>query len=96
MRMNRDGTGTARAVLSTPLIAIVAACGGGGDTGPPPPPDVGVSQPIRREVTVFSEHLGTTEAFESVEVRARVTGELEQITFEPSTTVSENDVLFVI
>ena len=49
--------------------------------GSPPPPDVGVAQPIKRHVTVFSEHLGSTAAFESVEVQARVTGELEQISF---------------
>ena len=64
-------------------MAVAAA--DGTETGAPPPPDVGVAKPIKRDVTVFSEHLGSTEAFESVEVRARVTGELEQINFEPST-----------
>lgn len=62
----------------------------------PPPPDVGVAKPIQRDVTVFSEHLGSTAAFESVEVRARVSGELEQINFEPSTTVKEGQQLFLI
>jgi RND family efflux transporter MFP subunit len=73
----------------------MTACGGGAPA-PPPPPEVGVTKPIRRDVTVFTEHLGSTRAFESVEVRARVTGELEQITFEPSTQVQEGEVLFVI
>jgi hypothetical protein len=66
MRMNLFGNGAIRALLLITPIAIVTACGGGGDTAPPPPPDVGVAQPVRRDVTVFSEHLGTTEAFESV------------------------------
>jgi RND family efflux transporter MFP subunit len=57
---------------------------------------VGVAQPIKRDVTVFSEHLGSTRAYESVEVQARVTGELERITFDPSTIVREGDLLFVI
>ena len=96
MRMNFHGGGLIRCLLLIVPAAAQMACGGGGDAAPPPPPDVGVTQPIRRDVTLFSEHLGSTRAFESVEVRARVTGELEQITFEPSTTVREGDVLFVI
>ena len=78
------------------LAGMAVGCGGGGETAAPPPPDVGVAKPIRRDVTVFSEHLGSTQAFESVEVRARVTGELEQINFEPSTMVNEGMQLFLI
>jgi len=78
------------------LAALAVACGKQAETGPPPPPDVGVAQPIKRDVTLYSEHLGTTEAFESVEVKARVSGELERITFEPSTIVEEGAQLFVI
>ncbi|MGB5399076.1 MAG: efflux RND transporter periplasmic adaptor subunit, partial [Thermoanaerobaculia bacterium] len=83
-------------LLLATLAALAVGCGGDAETGPPPPPDVGVAQPILRDVTVFSEHLGSTRAFESVEVRARVTGELEQISFEPSTIVQEGATLFVI
>ena len=78
------------------IAGMAVGCGGGGETGPPPPPDVGVAQPINRYVTLYSEHLGTTQAFESVEVRARVSGELEKITFDPSTIVNEGEQLFVI
>lgn len=96
MRTKRSVDGSNRWLMLLAVAATAAACGPGGDTGPPPPPEVGVTRPIRRDVTVYSEHLGSTQAFESVEVRARVTGELEQITFEPSTLVEEGDVLFVI
>ena len=79
------------------VLAVVAfGCGGEAETGAPQPPDVGVAQAIKRDVTVFSEHLGSTQAFEAVEVRARVTGELEEITFEPSTMVRQGAILFVI
>lgn len=78
------------------LVGLAVGCGGERETGAPSPPEVGVAKPIRRDVTVFSEHLGSTQAFESVEVRARVTGELEQITFEPSTLVEEGEQLFLI
>jgi RND family efflux transporter MFP subunit len=89
--------GGLRSCLTLAMLATLAlGCGGGAETAAPPPPDVGVAKPIQRDVTVFSEHLGTTAAFESVEVRARVTGELEQINFEPSTLVKEGERLFVI
>jgi RND family efflux transporter MFP subunit len=78
------------------LAALAVGCGKQAETGPPPPPDVGVAQPIQRDVTLYSEHLGSTQAFESVEIKARVSGELEQITFEPSTIVKEGAQLFVI
>jgi RND family efflux transporter MFP subunit len=78
------------------LATLAVGCGGGAETGPPPPPDVGVAQPIKRDVTLYSEHLGTTQAFESVEVKARVSGKLERITFDPSTIVEEGAQLFVI
>ena len=91
----RCGTFSGRLTLG--VLAVVAiGCGGASETGAPPPPDVGVARPIQRDVTVFSEHLGSTAAFESVEVRARVTGELEQINFEPSTLVEEGKQLFLI
>jgi RND family efflux transporter MFP subunit len=78
------------------LSGSTLGCGGGAESGPPPPPDVGVARPIKRDVTLYSEHLGSTEAYEAVEVRARVSGELEEITFQPSTFVEEGEQLFVI
>ena len=60
MRMNLCGNGPVRALFLIVPEHLVMACGGGGDAAPPPPPEVGVTQPIRRDVTVFSEHLGTT------------------------------------
>lgn len=83
--------------LTLAALALVAVgCGETAQTAAPQPPDVGVANPIKRDVTVFSEHLGSTRAFESVEIQARVTGEVEQITFEPSTMVREGEQLFVI
>ncbi len=83
--------------LTLATLALLAfACGEDAQQGAPPPPDVGVAKPVQRDVTVFSEHLGSTAAFESVEVRARVTGELEQINFEPATVVEEGKQLFLI
>jgi len=79
------------------LVAVaVTACGGVPERPPPPPPEVGVAQPERREVMIYEEFTGETRAFESVEVRAQVSGTLEQMLFEPSNRVRKGEVLFVI
>jgi multidrug efflux system membrane fusion protein len=62
----------------------------------PTPPEVAVTTPVVRDVTVFHEFTGTTVASESVEIRARVQGFLERVSFEPSSFVGRGDVLFVI
>jgi RND family efflux transporter MFP subunit len=45
---------------------------------------------------MFAQFTGTTRAVESVEIRARVPGTLEEIRFEPSSSVRKDQVLFVI
>lgn len=62
----------------------------------PPPPTVTVSQPIHQDVTTYIEEMGVTEAFETVEIRARVEGYLEEIHFQDGQTVAAGDPLFVI
>ncbi len=62
----------------------------------PSPPSVSTAQPVRRDVDLFNERTGTTRAAESVEVRARVSGTLEKMAFEPSRYVHKGDLLFVI
>ena len=75
--------------------AILTACGGGGAAGPPPP-QVTVTKPERRDVQRFAEFTGNTRAIEYAEIRARVSGTLEEMRFVPATFVGENDVLFII
>lgn len=74
--------------------ALTTACGGEEQTRPPP--EVTVAQPITRGVQPYVDFTGTMRAIESVEIRARVGGVLEQQLFEPSQIVEGGDVLFVI
>jgi len=62
----------------------------------PPPPKVTVAQPLTEEVIDSLEFTGTTVAAARVEVRARVSGVLQSMHFEPGTDVNEGDLLFVI
>ena len=77
------------------VAAVFGACGGGGDEGPPPP-QVTVTKPERREVQRYGEFTGNTRAIEYAEIRARVSGTLEEMRFESGRFVEENDVLFII
>lgn len=62
----------------------------------PPPPPVVVAQPIRQAVIDYKDFTGRTEPVESVDVRARVAGYLEQIPFTDGQEVKKGDVLFQI
>ncbi|MCL4207717.1 MAG: efflux RND transporter periplasmic adaptor subunit [Pirellulaceae bacterium] len=63
---------------------------------PPPPVTVTVSQPLSQDIAVYIEERGVTEAVETVEIRARVEGYLEEIHFQDGQEVKAGDVLFVI
>jgi RND family efflux transporter MFP subunit len=63
---------------------------------PPRPPEVAVATPVQREVTVYQDFTGNTQAIESVKIRARVQGFLRSFHFEPATFVKKGDLLFVI
>jgi RND family efflux transporter MFP subunit len=62
----------------------------------PPPPTVTVSRPTVKDVVHYAEFTGTTEAVESVVIRARVEGYLEQIHFTEGAMVEKGALLFTI
>jgi RND family efflux transporter MFP subunit len=62
----------------------------------PPPPTVTVSNPLKKGIVELADYTGTTEAYESVVVRARVEGELEKIYFTPGEKINKGDLLYTI
>jgi RND family efflux transporter MFP subunit len=99
--MNINNIGSVRGFGWRVFAAVVVAgmgigCGGQPETAPPKPPEVTVSTPTQRDVTIVHEFVGTTQARESVEIRARVQGYLEEMAYEPSSFVRKGDLLFVI
>ena len=58
-----------------------------GGAPPRPIPTVTVAEPVERELADFAEFTGRTEAVESVEVRARVSGYLNAIHFKAGSEV---------
>lgn len=63
------------------------------DTGPPV---VTVSTPLEKTVIDSEVFTGRTEAVESVDVRARVSGYLDKVAFKPGAVVKQGDLLFEI
>jgi RND family efflux transporter MFP subunit len=63
---------------------------------PPPPPKVTVATPTVQDVVHYRYFTGYTEAQKSIELRARVEGNLESFTFQPGALVKKGDLLFTI
>jgi RND family efflux transporter MFP subunit len=82
------------------MLLALAAAGGCSQPAPPPPPppppEVQVATPEVRQVSDYEEFTGRTEAENTVEIRARVTGYLKEIRFKDGDMVKEGDLLFEI
>lgn len=62
----------------------------------PPPPTVTVSPPMQKTVTDYFEFTGNTQATASVDIRARVQGFLQSMSFQEGAIVKQGDLLFII
>jgi RND family efflux transporter MFP subunit len=81
------------------VFAALAACGVPGAAraqGAPPPPSVMVANPLPKHIIQWDEYTGRFEAVQRVEVRARVSGYLQQIHFVDGAIVQQGDKLFTI
>ena len=80
-------------------LALFAGCGESEDSSAkagPPPPEVTVATPLVQTLTEWDEFTGRFEAVQQVEIRARVSGYLQEIRFEDGQHVEQGQVLFVI
>jgi len=84
-----------RGIAAVAALVLLGGCKAP-EIPPPTPPEVVVATPTQRDVTVYADFTGNTDAVESVEIRARVQGFLESFHFEPSSIVNKGDLLFVI
>ena len=91
----------ARTLAIPAILAIGGALAGCDDRGKataatPTAPPVTVAQPLQREVTEWDEFTGQFAAVDYVDIRARVSGYLQEIHFEDGQLVKKGDLLFVI
>ncbi len=89
-----------RIMAGLTLTACLAAAGCGGRassaTAEKPPDLVLFDRPITQTVTDYEEFPGRTDAVMSVEIRARVSGYLNQVYFQDGQRVEKDSVLFQI
>jgi RND family efflux transporter MFP subunit len=82
------------AFASTAILS--GGCTGNAAPQPPPPPTVTVAPVEQKELVEWDEFTGRTEAVESVEVRPRVSGYIQEVRFQSGQLVKKGDVLFLI
>ena len=91
-----------RGLVGVVGLLALAACGDGGDEaaaqaqGGDAPPTVTVASPLVRKITEWDEFTGRFEPIEAVEIRARVSGYIEEIHFADGQIVEQGQLLFGI
>jgi RND family efflux transporter MFP subunit len=75
---------------------LITGCQRGAAQSPPPPPSVTVAPVEQKEIVEWSEFTGRVEPVESVDVRPRVSGYIQEVRFQSGQLVKKGDVLFVI
>jgi membrane fusion protein (multidrug efflux system) len=83
---------TSFAVLSlTPIAAVAAPQGNNG-----PKPVVGTMQVEQHDANIPEKYIGHVEAVDSIDLKARVDGYLEQVNFSEGSRVGNGQILYVI
>jgi RND family efflux transporter MFP subunit len=95
-RNQTGGRGVCAWVFLPLFLLSLTACGEKAKPTPPPPPTVTVAQPLHRPVTDYLELTGNTQAFKTVQLRARVAGYLEKVLFQDGQLIKEGQLLFLI
>lgn len=84
-------------VRLVPVVAVAAALASPAfSQGAPQALPVSVAKPIKREVVHWTEFPGRFEASAQVDIRAQVSGALEEVKFQDGQEVNAGDPLFVI
>ncbi len=98
---SRAAPGTDRTGATAPwffllLLALCAGCQKESPQVAEPMPVVPISHPVERPVTDYVDFTGRTDAVQSVNVVARVTGYLVRMPFEEGADVKKGELLFQI
>jgi len=86
-------------IILITCLMLLAACGKNETPNAavaPPKPSIVASQPLQKDIVEWDEYTGRLQAVESVDIRARVSGYLQQISFKDGGKVKKGDLLFVV
>jgi RND family efflux transporter MFP subunit len=88
---------TVLAVAASASLMLWSGCSkGSAQTQPPPPPAVTVAPVEQKDIVEWTEFTGHAEPVDSVEIRPRVSGYIQEVRFQSGQLVKKGDVLFVI
>lgn len=92
------GVASSCGLLGAALLGslFLGGCGPKETPPPPPPPSVTIASPELREVSVYKSFPATLRGVSEVEIRARVSGYLEETNFKEGAFVKKDDLLFTI
>ncbi|HTR84281.1 MAG TPA: efflux RND transporter periplasmic adaptor subunit [Reyranella sp.] len=85
-----------RLLVVIALAASLAACKQENKFVAPPPAEISVAVPLQQAITPFAELTGNTQAFNTVDLVARVEGFLTEINYKDGQFVKKGDSLFKI
>jgi RND family efflux transporter MFP subunit len=94
--MSSSTTFCGSALTLAVCLALTGCARAPAEAPAPAPMAVTVSYPVERDVTDYADFTGRTAAVDSVEVRARVSGYLDQVNFKEGALVKKDDKLFEI
>lgn len=83
-------------LVSCLLSSLLASCAEPPPPPPAPPPEVVVGEVAQRDVPIFAEWVGTTDGNTNAQIRARVSGYLQEQKYTEGTVVRAGDLLFQI
>jgi RND family efflux transporter MFP subunit len=91
------GDPRARLIAPVVLLSVLAGCSRSAPpTAAPAAPAVSVATVIERDIVEWDYFTGRTEAKETVEIRAQVSGYLDRVAFDEGGIVAAGDLLFLI
>ena len=96
LRRSRAAGSTPAGILFGVLLVTLTGCARKADQAKPPPPSVTVAPVEQKQIVEWDEFTGRIEPVESVEVRPRVSGYIQEVRFQSGQMVKKGDVLFVI
>lgn len=83
--------------LAVLAVLVMSACGKAPETASAPPAaKVSVAKVLEQPVNEWDEFTGRLEAPETVEIRPRVSGQIDQVAFTEGALVKKGDLLFQI
>ena len=83
-------------VLFSGSLLLLASCGKSSAPAAPPPRNVVVAKVVTKDVPLYLDEIGTTAAFETVQVQAQVSGQIIAREFKDGGDVKKGDLLFRI